>query len=169
MNHTKATETLPGSVGRFERPRHLSVWLLIATGGLVAALVAVLVVTRMSSSNAYTPQFVGGARAQLSQKSFDYGDVKNNTRVNTTFTVQNVGDRQLYFPQEPIVQAVEGCCPPTTAIDKSELNPGETANVSLSFSMHEGMDGPHDFRVKVLTNDVEEPEQEVVILSNWVP
>ena len=35
--------------------------------------------------------------------------------------------------------------------------------------MHEGMDGPHDFRVQVRTNDPTKPEQEVVIRSNWVP
>ena len=47
--------------------------------------------------------------------------------------------------------------------------PGETAHVSMRFSMHEGMDGLHDFRVKVRSNDTIEPEQEVVVLSNWVP
>jgi hypothetical protein len=130
--------------------------------------VLIFLVTRMSAANAYTPLYTGGARAQISQTHFDYGDVKNNSLVETTFTIQNVGNKQLYFPEEPVVQVVEGCCPPTAQISKSALNPGETAQVSLSFSMHEGMDGPHDFRVKVRTNDVEAPEQEVVILSNWV-
>jgi hypothetical protein len=35
--------------------------------------------------------------------------------------------------------------------------------------MHDGMAGLHDFRVHVLTNDQQKPEQEVVIRSNWVP
>jgi hypothetical protein len=35
--------------------------------------------------------------------------------------------------------------------------------------MHAGMDGLHDFRVFVVTNDPQQPEQEVVIRSNWVP
>jgi len=35
--------------------------------------------------------------------------------------------------------------------------------------MHEGMEGQHDFRVHVLTNDLQKPEQEVTIRSNWVP
>lgn len=35
--------------------------------------------------------------------------------------------------------------------------------------MHEGMEGPHDFRVLVATNDPRQPVQEVRILSNWVP
>jgi hypothetical protein len=39
----------------------------------------------------------------------------------------------------------------------------------MRFTMHEGMGGMHDFRLRLLTNDAREPEQEVVVLSNWVP
>ena len=35
--------------------------------------------------------------------------------------------------------------------------------------MHEGMGGPHDFRVYLRTNDPDEPNKELVILSDWVP
>lgn len=35
--------------------------------------------------------------------------------------------------------------------------------------MHAGMDGPHEFRVHVLTNDPVEPEMLLVAKSNWVP
>jgi hypothetical protein len=30
------------------------------------------------------------------------------------------------------------------------------------------MEGPHDFRVHVRTNDPIEPEKELTVLSNWV-
>ncbi len=33
--------------------------------------------------------------------------------------------------------------------------------------MHEGMDGPHEFRVHVLTNDPQQPEKLLTVLSNW--
>lgn len=33
--------------------------------------------------------------------------------------------------------------------------------------MHKGMEGPHDFRVKVDTNDPANPETELTVLSNW--
>lgn len=33
--------------------------------------------------------------------------------------------------------------------------------------MHEGMEGPHDFRVWVRTNDPVSPEVELVVLSDW--
>ena len=33
--------------------------------------------------------------------------------------------------------------------------------------MHAGMEGPHEFRVHVLTNDMAEPERLLTVLSNW--
>lgn len=35
--------------------------------------------------------------------------------------------------------------------------------------MHEGMDGQHEFRVHVNTNDPIEPEMVLVVRSNWIP
>lgn len=168
MTRIKNLHPLPGSGGRVNRSIGLPAWFVVSAA--VGAVLAILfIAVRVTTVDSYSPLYVGGARARISQTSFDYGDVKNNTLVKTIFTIQNVGDKQLYFAQEPVVQAVEGCCPPQAEIDRSELNPGEVAQVSMSFSMHEGMDGPHDFRVKVRSSDVEEPEQEVVILSNWIP
>jgi hypothetical protein len=37
----------------------------------------------------------------------------------------------------------------------------------MEFMMHAGMEGPHDFRVKVRTNDPVEPEKELIVLSDW--
>ncbi len=37
----------------------------------------------------------------------------------------------------------------------------------MDFMMHEGMDGPHEFRVHVLTNDPKEPEKLLTVLSDW--
>jgi hypothetical protein len=34
--------------------------------------------------------------------------------------------------------------------------------------MHEGMGGPHDFRVHLVTNDPQQSTKELTILSNWV-
>jgi hypothetical protein len=50
------------------------------------------------------------------------------------------------------------------------LKPGETTVVESSiFMMHAGMDGPHDFAVRLLTNDPSQPQKTVNVLSNWVP
>ena len=35
--------------------------------------------------------------------------------------------------------------------------------------MHAGMDGQHEFRVHLRTNDPVEPLKDLTILSNWVP
>lgn len=141
---------------------------------LAAVLVVLLIaalwgVWSLSQRGGYVPEFTGGPRAQVSESLFDYGDVKNNSQVETVFAVKNIGDHQLYFPMEPVVTVVEGCCPPQARLNKFVLEPGESAEVRLNFSMHEGMDGPHDFRVKVFSSDRVEPEQEVRVLSNWVP
>jgi hypothetical protein len=49
------------------------------------------------------------------------------------------------------------------------INPGERTTLSMQFTMHEGMGGPHDFRVYLNTNDPEQPERVLTVLSNWVP
>ncbi|MCZ7528376.1 MAG: hypothetical protein M5U14_19615 [Acidimicrobiia bacterium] len=47
--------------------------------------------------------------------------------------------------------------------------PGEETTVTCQFTMHAGMDGPHDFRVALATNDPVEPVKELTILSDWIP
>lgn len=49
------------------------------------------------------------------------------------------------------------------------LKPGESAVVTMEYMMHAGMDGRHDFRLHLETNDATQPDLEVKILSNWVP
>jgi len=49
------------------------------------------------------------------------------------------------------------------------IQPGRSTTMRLQFMMHQGMEGPHDFRVQIPTNDRVEPVKEVAILSNWVP
>ena len=38
----------------------------------------------------------------------------------------------------------------------------------MTFTMHPGMAGPHDFRVDLKTNDPTQPTKELVVLSEWV-
>jgi len=40
---------------------------------------------------------------------------------------------------------------------------------SSPFTMHAGMEGKHDFRLHLVTNDSTQSDREVQILSNWVP
>ena len=49
------------------------------------------------------------------------------------------------------------------------LSPGGTTTLYMQFMMHGDMGGRHDFRVQLLTNDPENPQTELQVLSNWVP
>ena len=49
------------------------------------------------------------------------------------------------------------------------LRPGETTTLSMQFMMHGDMGGRHDFRVRLATNDPENQQSELQVLSNWIP
>jgi hypothetical protein len=47
------------------------------------------------------------------------------------------------------------------------IAPGEETTVSLEFTMHRGMGGPHEFRVHLRSDDPLEPEKVLVVKSDW--
>jgi hypothetical protein len=49
------------------------------------------------------------------------------------------------------------------------LQPGDSTRVDMQFMMHEGMDGKHDFRVHIPSNDPQQKDKTVEILSDWGP
>ncbi|HEX9680756.1 MAG TPA: hypothetical protein VGA32_04830 [Anaerolineales bacterium] len=50
------------------------------------------------------------------------------------------------------------------------LRPGETVILESGvFMMHTGMEGPHVFRVHILSNDPQQPHFTIDVSSNWVP
>lgn len=48
------------------------------------------------------------------------------------------------------------------------LQPGESTTLSMTFTMHPGMEGPHDFRVHLPTNDPTWGDRTLQVLSEWV-
>ena len=57
-----------------------------------------------------------------------------------------------------------------SAISASKLNTTFEREVqSLDFMMHEGMDGKHEFGIHLKTNDPENPDLVVHVLSDWGP
>lgn len=116
----------------------------------------------------FVPEVTGAPRVSLSQDFVDFGDVQLNQTVEAVFHVTNVGDEVLNILDEPVVEVKEGCCPPRAVVSDTEIEPGTEATITLRFMMHEGMGGQHDFRLHLNTNDPEEPNKEIVILSNWV-
>lgn len=149
------------------RPKWLFPALLVGVGVALVGIVFALI--QSSQREPYIPEVTGRPSAAIDQTEFDYGDVVNNSWVETSFHVTNVGDETLMILGEPLVEVVQGCCPPQTTLSQKVLAPGEEATVSMRFSMHAGMDGLHEFRVHVVTTDPENPEQQVVVRSNWLP
>lgn len=144
-------------------------------GGVVIAitgLIAIFVLASQPKSSIpadFTPLVQGApSLAVLSDESVDHGDVVVNNFVETEFVVQNVGDETLYIFGDPQMVVVEGCCPAKVKVDDGVLSPGEITTISTRFTMHPGMDGYHDLRVRVASNDPEQPVKELTILSNWV-
>jgi hypothetical protein len=46
--------------------------------------------------------------------------------------------------------------------------PGDEATITVRFTMHQGMEGQHEFRVHLRTNDPAQPDKQLTIRSNWV-
>jgi uncharacterized integral membrane protein len=117
----------------------------------------------------FEPQVLGAPSLQvISDEVIDHGDLPVNQFVETEFVVQNVGDEILHILDTPQIEVVEGCCPSQVTVDDRSLSPGEITTIRTRFTMHPGMDGPHDFRVHVRTTDPEQPDKELTILSNWI-
>ena len=142
---------------------------LILGVGVVLVIGAIIISVLANQRPPYTPEITGRPAVQVSQTEFQYGNVHYNTPVTTEFKVKNIGDQTLLIFNDPQIEILEGCCPPTVSTSSRRLAPGEEATVSFTFSMHAGMDGPHHFRVHVRTNDPVNEDQYVEVLSNWIP
>jgi archaellum component FlaG (FlaF/FlaG flagellin family) len=160
MKPSKEFDTAPKSAAARKLPAWLALVLVFAVAGIGLLVWA-------ASQPAYAPEVTGRPNFAIDNTLLDYGTVRNNTSVNAVFRVRNTGDQPLIITNQPHVQVVEGCCPPDVNLSSWSARPGEELTVSMTFMMHDGMDGKHDFRVLLQTNDPEHPEQELTILSNW--
>jgi hypothetical protein len=104
----------------------------------------------------------------VDQELIDFGDVPVGRMVTASFNLSNTGDQPLVFSHPPVPTVVEGCCPPRIQSGATTLQPGQQTTLSMEFTMNAGMDGPHDFRIGLQTNDPSQASKELVVLSNWV-
>lgn len=151
-----------------KQPTTQRLWLI---GSIIAfTIVGLLIINNISSRSASngTAQVTGAPRIDVVQNTFDYGDVRLGTPVETVFHVRNVGDQPLVILNTPQVQVIEGCCPPRAVLSTKVIQPGQEATITLNFSMHQGMDGKHRFHIDLQTNDPKEPNKQLVVLSNWI-
>ena len=147
-------------------------WVIPAIIGAVV-IVAAVAVAAVALSNrppetTYTPEVTGRPSAVVAQAVVDHGDVQMEETVESAFLIRNVGDQPLVIFGEPRVELVQGCCPPRAAVSAMTVQPGRESEISMTYTMHEMMGGPHEFRVHVLTNDPNQAEIVLTALSNWV-
>ncbi len=143
--------------------------LIVGALVVVAALVAAAVVLgNRPPETPYTPEVTGKPSAVVAQAVVDHGDVQMEETVRSAFVIRNVGDQPLVIFGEPRVELVQGCCPPRAVVSAMTVQPGQESEVSLTYTMHEMMGGPHEFRVHVLTNDPAQSEIVLTALSNWI-
>ena len=49
------------------------------------------------------------------------------------------------------------------------MKPRQATTLSMQFTMHAGMGGPHEFQVPLATNDPVTPERVLTVRSSWGP
>lgn len=147
-------------------------WVIPAIIGAVvivaAVVVAVLALGNRPPETPYTPEVTGRPSAVIAQAVVDHGDVQMEQTVESAFLIRNVGDQPLVIFGEPRVELVQGCCPPRAIVSAMTIPPGQEAEVSMSYTMHDMMGGPHEFRVHVLTTDPDNTEIVLTAFSNWI-
>ena len=148
------------------RPR----WVLpvVAGVGVIAVVVVAALLILSSRQPAFVPLVKGAPSAQFNQTKTDLGTIKLGQTVRSEFIIRNVGDKALTITNQPKVEVLKGCCPPDVQLTTHTLWPGQEAKISTQFMMHEGMGGEHEFRIHIETNDPKQPQQDLIILSNWV-
>ncbi|MBC8171641.1 MAG: DUF1573 domain-containing protein [Anaerolineae bacterium] len=143
-------------------------WLipLIITGAAIAVLALIAVISG-GSQPTVAPLVEGAPRAEMDQLSIDHGLLRLMEPVESVFTIRNVGDKVLVILGEPRVELVEGCCPPRVVTSSTTIDPGGEATIRMTYTMHEGMGGQHEFRIHVLTNDPTQAEILLTARSLW--
>jgi hypothetical protein len=139
-------------------------WALVALG-VVLIIGAVFVFSNDASADR------GGTPAiTVEEQNIDLGYIKLGEYRSLNINVTNTGAGTLRFKEQPYIEVLEGCCPPQLSVGTMVLKPGESTYVqSPDFMMHEGMDGKHDFAIHLKTNDPNDPDFLVHVLSDWGP
>lgn len=148
---------------KYQRSNRKPLRLILALSGLLIILPAFLL-------NRQWKDWKGTPNIQVDPEHIDYGIVQNNTPLTFAIKVTNTGNGTLRFTEPPFIEVLQGCCPPRLVIGTLTLKPGQSTTIRSSvFTMHEGMDGPHDYAIHLKTNDPDTPDLIVHVLSLWTP
>lgn len=149
---------------RKQRPRKGFPWPLVVFGGVLLIAAALVWSSRGGGDGGGIPSIA------VDQQNIDFGYVKLGEYRSIRIQVTNTGDGLLRFKETPYIEVLEGCCPPELTVGSMTLKPGESTYIqSPNFMMHEGMDGKHDFGIHLLTNDPDNPDLVLHVLSDWGP
>jgi hypothetical protein len=138
-------------------------------GSVIAVvLIAGIAIYEIAVKEDFVPQVMGAPSIQVANAVVHHGDVQLNSFVEAKYEIRNVGDQELRIINQPIAEVIEGCCPPDVEISDRHLSPGETATISMNYMMHEGMGGPHELQIRLVTNDPQNQEVILTAFSNWI-
>jgi len=104
---------------------------------------------------------VGGSMMLMPDPIVDFGDIQDYETRTAAVRFTNNGDQTLEVYR---VQPTCGCT--TTALDKTTFAPGEGDQIELTFKPKGS--GKQTKVVRVLTNDVSNPSQEIKIKANVI-
>lgn len=135
---------------------------------LAFVLIAGIVIYEVAVKEDFVPQVTGAPSIQVADAVIDHGDVEINSFIESKYEIRNVGDKELRIVNQPFVEVIEGCCPPDVEISDRFLSPGETATISMNYMMHDGMGGPHELQIRLVTNDPQNQEVILTAFSNWI-
>ncbi len=141
-------------------------YVAMIAGGLVVIAAAFFIFR--GNGAAERPVSGGTPAISVDPQKIDYGNLKDYTVKTISVKVTNAGTGVLRFTEQPYIEVLQGCCPPTMTAARQWLNPGESTTITSSdFMMHPGMDGYHDFAVHIKTNDPAQSDLVVHVFSNW--
>ncbi len=106
-----------------------------------------------------------GPKISVSEKVFDFGEVKEGILVVHTFLLQNVGDAPLTFTRQPSTSC--GCT--SAPLSKTSLAPGESVALEVRFETT-GYGGSRAVKyVYVYSDDPETPQLTLAIQGYVAP
>ncbi|HAS45167.1 MAG TPA: hypothetical protein DCS93_32085 [Microscillaceae bacterium] len=101
--------------------------------------------------------------AKFDKITHNFGNVKQQSRVSTTFKITNVGKRTLHIRKS---KASCGCT--ATRPKKMQLNPGESTTIDVTYSSGTSK-GSVNKSITMITNDPKKPKTVLSIRANVQP
>jgi len=126
---------------------------------MVMALVAFAV---NAQENAQALNRTSGPVISFSEKSKDFGDIVQGTKVEHTFKLENTGTEPLTISN---VAATCGCTVPDWP--KTPILPGKSADIKVTFNSA-GKMGKQNSIVRIYSN-ASEPIEKISMISNVLP